>query len=338
METTSREEKAAVFLYILGSDTADSVLTQLPPERSMTMREQLEYLTASPPSPLEVDETLDEFERLMVLAMGSPATGPRLHRPDASEPDVVDEQCVAEQTPPQPRKAPSPTPSFEPTDDAFSDLQRLATSQIAGALADENARTIALVLETLPSKTAADVVRQLPASLQASAFLAMGSTKPPPRWLLERILRTTVEKAAAMEPVASDAGTREQRIAETLRALPRSYRTRIMEQIAENDPDLLGRLDAMLYVFEDLVRIESRSLQRLLTEIDSDTLLTALNGADDAVVDKVYANISKRVRAHLMEEMQLMGPTPDERIQEARSAIARAIGDLDKQGQLVMVD
>jgi len=94
----------------------------------------------------------------------------------------------------------------------------------------------------------------------------------------------------------------------------------------------------MLYVFDDLVRIENRSLQRLLSEIDSETLLAALNGADEAILDKVYANISKRVRAHLMEEMQLTGPVSDDRIREARAAIARAISELEKRGQLILVE
>lgn len=305
----------------------------------MMMRAQLETMKTVPPTPREIDETLDEFERLMMLAMNASSTSLRLHQPDAPQPESVDEADDAAPTPPpKPRKSTPTIPPFDPTDDAFSDLQRLDSSQIAKALADENARTIALVMETLPSETVADVVRQLPDSLQTAAFLAMGSTEAPPRWLLERIVRTTVEKAAAISPATNEASNREQRMAETLRALPRSSRKRMMEQIGESEPELLARLEAMLYVFEDLVRIESRSLQRLLTGIDSETLLTALSGANDDILDKVYSNISKRVRAQLMEEMQLMGPMPDEQIEDARDSIAKAISDLDKQGQLVMAN
>lgn len=130
----------------------------------------------------------------------------------------------------------------------------------------------------------------------------------------------------------------ERKMVEMLRAMNKKTRSQMLETIGQEDPDLVERLRQQLFAFEDVLRVEPRSLQRLLMEIDMETLLAALRNADQRIVDKIMNNVSKRTRETLTEEMQYMAAVPEDRIESARATIARQLAELDEQGQLVMED
>lgn len=336
MMTTAEEDRIAVLLQALGDDVQDVALAGLAPDRATEVRQRIEEMKTSPPSPDEIDSVLDDFERFLRLAADGIASQLR----------VVSEESADEELPPDDEDAATAVEEshgqeaddevFEPTEDSVADLNRLSPFRIAAALADENPRTIAIVLDNLETEKAAETLRVLPDSLRSQTFVIFSQASNASPGLVQRIVQTTVTKALAADGSAVEASGSERKMVELLRAMAKRTRSQMMQQIEQEDPELADRLKDLIYVFEDVLKIEDRSLQKLLAEVESDTLVTALKDADEQIVEKVLGNVTKRVRETLTEEMEYMGVVPEERIEQARAAVARTIAKLDQEGQLVM--
>ena len=104
----------------------------------------------------------------------------------------------------------------------------------------------------------------------------------------------------------------------------------------EEDAESAAVIKGMLYLFEDLLQISDRSLQKILSEIDSGSLATALKGVDEPIVEKVMSNLSKRARATLAEEIEFLGSVKQAEQEVAQKAVCEAIARLDQSGDLEM--
>jgi flagellar motor switch protein FliG len=176
----------------------------------------------------------------------------------------------------------------------------------------------------------------LPDTVRSQAFVVFSQRPSASPGLVQRIVQTTVAKALAADGSAVEATGSDRKMVELLRAMAKKTRSQMMQQIEREDPELSDRIKGLLYVFEDLLRIEDRSLQRLLAEVDSETLVTALKAADEQLVEKVLGNVTKRVRETLTEEMEYLGVVSEDRIEQARAGVAKVIAKLDQEGALVM--
>jgi flagellar motor switch protein FliG len=359
---TDAESRIAILLHVLGDEVAQAALAQLTPERAVELRRRLDEVDPQSLLPEEVEETLQDFERSLRLASPGLQLGifPESTNQDAATATLAvaeAESAKSSRGPTRPPAAYQPAAhgettasvasgiagdaaadgqDFQPTDDPFDDLNRLSGFRIASALKDENPRSVAIVLGCLESDKAAEVLGHLPDALRSQAFMALSRTTVTPSPLLQRIVRTTVTKAAAVQDKSDDQSDTDRRMAEMLRALPRKTRSHILENLDSENPELAARLKNLLYFFEDLLKVEDRSLQKLLMEVDVETLLTSLRGADERILEKVMRNVGKRVRETLTEEMQYMPPVPEEQIEAARLGIVKSMAELDQQGQLAM--
>src|SRR5207237_2674559 len=109
----------------------------------------------------------------------------------------------------------------------------------------------------------------------------------------------------------------------------------VLTALEENNAELAGRLKAMLYQFEDILRMENTSVQKMLSEVDVKSLALALRGAPPEIEGKLLSNLSKRAQESLKEEISLTGAVPPSKVREARDALVAAIQRLDQRGELV---
>jgi flagellar motor switch protein FliG len=305
----------------------------------MEVRQRIEEMKTAPPTPEEIDSVLDDFERFLRLA--GDVTGSQLRVVSEDTEDTADEPLQedgadASNVEEESHEEDAVDDVFEPTGNSVADLNRLSPFRLAAALADENPRTIAIVLDCLETVKAAETLRVLPDSVRSQAFVIFSQGPSASPGLVQRIVQTTVAKALVTDGSAVETTGSERKMVELLRALAKKTRSQMMQQIEQEDPELADRLKDLIYVFEDVLKIEDRSLQRLLAEVDSETLMTALKNADEQIVEKVLGNVTKRVRETLTEEMEYMGVVPEEKIEQARAAVARAVAKLDQEGKLVM--
>ncbi len=347
----STDERVAILLRALGSDLSQQILAALPAARAARIRQAVNELSDADVDPEEIDDVLIEFDRFLRFAMeqlqtaavGAP--GLRLVGADADStpsPGIAASATGAAGAgapTDEPAGLPDPTTAaarFEPGDDAVADLNRLQPFQIARALESEQARAAAMVMNQLESNAAASVLALLPEEMRSDVFLQMNRIDSVPPVLVERIVRTTVLNALKVDAPDDDALDADGRAAALLRSLDKASRTQMLDALQAEDPEMADRVRGLLYEFEDLLRLESRSVQKLLGEFDIETLATALQKADPAIVEQVNSNLSRRARERLTEELELAS-ADDDAIEAARKQIAEAMGRLDQAGELKMV-
>lgn len=213
------------------------------------------------------------------------------------------------------------------------DLQTLSVHQLASALTSEQPKTCAILLSNLPSKLAGDILSLLKAEHQKLVMKELTKEQHAPEVLVERIAKATFGRAQQLPADPPDTRNHADRVAEVLRSVPKAGRREMLAVIEEQDPDLAKALLTRIYRFDDIADLGKTVVQRILGEIDSNNLTTALFGAPQEVTDTVFANLSKRARQTIEEEMQFMSNVTQSRIQQARDAIAEVIAKIDMESE-----
>ena len=324
MNTTTTDERIAILLQSLGKDVAENVLEQLATERVAAVRSRLTELEEEPPAAEEIDEVLDEFHRFLRFVLESGGT------------DQDEEETAAgaetEQT--------ASTIHFEPSGDPFADLARLHSFQIAGALRDERPAAVAVILGCLPAERVGEVIQQLPEDVRKEVFLRIGSSPPTSRALLARMVQATVDKGCVLnrDAVSDPEDVADDKLAQMLRSMDRGNRQEMLLALEESDEEAAARIKNLLYMFEDLLNVTDRSIQKLLAEVDASTLAVALKNAEEDLVGKVTNNLSKRARATLLEEIEYLGMVTTDKQDEAEKAVCEVLARLDEAGDLEMME
>jgi flagellar motor switch protein FliG len=337
----SSDERVAILLRALGDELGEQILTVFSAERSAQLRKTMRELDVEGVDTELEGEVLDEFERFLRFATENKAEPPQPDGPDLQIADTGEAATgsatgkgskSAGQKAAPPEEPPKP---FEATGDPTADLMQLSSYQISKALESEHPRTSALVLKQLDAETAASVLPQLPEESRSEVFLQMNREDNSSPQLIAAIMQTTLDNALQIEQPEGEELDADGRAAALLRSLEKAARTEMLDALQAEDAEMADRVRAMLYEFEDILRLTGRSVQKLLGEFDIDTLSSALKGAEDELVERVQSNLSRRARERLIEEMELASPDAAA-IEEARKEIAGAMGRLDAAGDLQM--
>lgn len=319
--------RIAILLKGLGADTIEPALSGLGNETLALVRQELNALSQRPPSDNELYEVLGEFETFLRFALSNAkANGTPGANGNAGHNNEADSARQASRKP--------SLKLFSPSDDPLEDLMRVTPRQIALALSEEHPATVCLITSCLPADVSAAIIDQLPPDLQAQTFLALRKPLDVPRQLVEQVVRKTVEKASRIEPEVAESRDDIQKIADLLRAMPKPTRNRLFAELERDDPELAERLRGQLYLFEDIVRYDNRSIQRLLGRCDTQELVVALQGAEEKISNRLFENLSKRAASAVREEMEFKQSSTEEEITAARNSIATLIAELDRAGEM----
>lgn len=346
MTTVAQEEKIAVLLTALGNDVTNAVLAGLPAEAAQRVRQLLDRVQDEPLAEEDVEDVLEDFMRFFRFALQQ-QTNHQVDEEIGDDEDPGNEgPAIAGQVKPASAENAKGTPSgegtsealpeFEPTGDPFVDINRLQPVQIAAALKSEHPRTVAIVLNCLAPSQAGFVLQFLPEAVRSSAFLGLRTPPTAPAPLLHRLLESTVEKARYLDASALADPTAEnnKRLADVLRVMSQADRGAMLKSLESEDAEAAAAIKRMLYLFEDIRTLSDRSIQKILAEIDSRSLVVALKGADQDLQDKIMGNMSKRARATLLEEMEFLGQVKPNEQAVARQSIGEVMARLDEAGDL----
>ncbi|MEQ1906688.1 MAG: FliG C-terminal domain-containing protein, partial [Pirellulaceae bacterium] len=154
-----------------------------------------------------------------------------------------------------------------------------------------------------------------------------------PQPIVEQVLKTTVIKACSVDfrPESVD---QSQVVADLLRSLPKTIRTELINKLEKNDPEFAEKVKDKLYLFKDILRLQDRDVQKLLGQIETDSLIVALQQCEQELIDKLLNNLSKRARESIIEEMEFKRGVSDEELLEARKKIVDALAKLDEHGEI----
>jgi flagellar motor switch protein FliG len=212
----------------------------------------------------------------------------------------------------------------------FDFLRRSTPEQITGILANEAPQTVALVIANLDPSLGADVVRALEPSLQADVALriaTMGDINPDVTRQIEAVIRQKVASVLSSEyQVAGGVDA----IVDILSRSDRATERNVIDRLAERDRELAEEIRLKMFVFEDIVKLDDRSMQILLKEIDQKDLISAMRGVPDEVKDKVLSNLSQRASEMLLDELEVSAPQKRRTVEEAQGRIVASVRKLEE--------
>ncbi|MBN2474754.1 MAG: flagellar motor switch protein FliG [Pirellulales bacterium] len=216
----------------------------------------------------------------------------------------------------------------------FGFLQKVDSQNLLTFIIDEHPQTIALILSHVPPSQAADIISGLPAERQLSVIrriATMGQTSPEIIHEVEKGLERRM--AAVMSQQFENAGGVSS-VAEMLNVIDRATERSLLENLAQEDPDLVEEIRRLMFVFEDITKLADRDIQNLLKNVESSQWAMALKGASEELKDKILSNMSKRAADLLREEMEYLGPVRLSSVEQTQQQIVDIVRRLEDAGEI----
>ncbi len=218
----------------------------------------------------------------------------------------------------------------------FDFMKKTDASQLMNFLQTEHSQTIALVLAYLEPERASMVLASLAPERQADVakrIAMMDTTSPEIIREVEKVLERNLSSLGPQE-ISNAGGVKT--VVEIINRVDRSTEKSILEALEIQDPKLSEEIKKLMFVFEDVVFIDDRSVQRVLREVESQDLAMALKGASLELSTKIYTNMSSRASEMLKEDIEFMGPVRLRDVEDAQQRIVNIIRRLEESGEIVV--
>jgi len=218
----------------------------------------------------------------------------------------------------------------------FDFMRHTDAQQVLSFIQGEHPQTIALILSYLEAPQAAMIISGLPAVMQAEVakrIAKMDRITPEVLREVERVLERKLSTVMGQDFTMAggiDA------VVGIINNADRATERNIMEYLEENDPELAEEIKKRLFVFEDIIRLDDRSLQRVLREVDMKELGLALKGATEELRGKFFKNMSKRAAEMLQEDMDYMGPVRVKDVEESQQKGVNVVRSLEEAGEIII--
>lgn len=218
----------------------------------------------------------------------------------------------------------------------FDFARKADPSQILNFIQNENSQTIALVLSYLQSAQSSIILSALPQEKQAEVakrIALMDSTSPEIVSQVERVLEQKLSATVTQD--YTNAGGIES-IVQILNGVDRGTERTILDSLEIQDPELAEEIKKRMFVFEDIVNIDNRSIQRIIRDIENADLQLSLKVSSEEVREIIFRNMSKRMSDTFKEEMEYMGPVRLRDVEEAQTRIVSTIRRLEEAGEIII--
>lgn len=215
-------------------------------------------------------------------------------------------------------------------------LEMVDAKSLSTFLVNEHPQTVAVILAHLEPEKKGEVLRRLPESLQAEVVLRMANldnVDPELIAEIDKVLKNQLSNSHTVEQ-ASLGGV--QPVAEMLNVMDKNSEQSIMSRLEEKDPLLAEEIRKLMFVFEDIAKIDDRGIQILLKEVPNDKLLLALKTSNDDIRNKIFKNISARAAEMLREDLANMGPARLSDVESAQQEIVNAARRLEAEGKIII--
>jgi flagellar motor switch protein FliG len=321
-ELTGRQ-KAAIFLVTVGSEISAEIFKHLREDEIEALTFEIARLESVDSE--ERDRVLMEFQELM-MAQDFITTGGIEYARELLEKSLGSQKAVDIIN--------RLTSSLQVR--PFDFVRRTDPMHLLNFIQQEHPQTIALILAYLEPQKASIILSSLPHEIQsdvAKRIATMDRTSPETLREVERVLEKKLSTLSSEDYTA--AGGVES-IVEILNLVDRSTEKTIIESLEEEDPELAEDIKKRMFVFEDIVMLDDRAIQKVLREVDTSELAKALKSVDTEVQDKIFRNMSKRAATLLKEDMEYMGPIRMKDVEESQQKIVSIIRKLEEQGEIVV--
>ncbi|MGM8211756.1 flagellar motor switch protein FliG [Virgibacillus sp. W0430] len=218
----------------------------------------------------------------------------------------------------------------------FDFARKADPQQVLNFIQSEHPQTIALVLSYLDPEQAGQILSELQQDVQADVakrIAMMDSTSPEIISQVEQVLERNISSSLT-EDYTQTGGI--PAVVDVLNEVDRSTERTILDALEIQDPELADEIKKRMFVFEDIVILDNRAIQRVIREVDNEDLRLSLRVASDEVKDVVFKNMSQRMAETFKEEMEYMGPVRLRDVEEAQTRIVGVIRRLEEVGEIVI--
>ena len=218
----------------------------------------------------------------------------------------------------------------------FEFIRKTEPSQVLNFIQDEHPQTIAMILSYLPAAQASMILGALPPEKQADVakrIALMDRTSPEVIKEVERVLERKLSSLINQDfTIAGGVDA----VVAILNAVDRGTEKRIMETLEIEEPELSEEIRKKMFVFEDILLLDDRSIQRVLRDVENSDLGVALKGANEEVQNVIFKNLSSRLASMIKEDMDYMGPVRMKDVEEAQQKIVGVIRKLEDASEIVI--
>ncbi len=322
-EKLSGLQKSAILLIALGPERSATIFKHL--KEGEIEELTLEIANTRSITPQVKDEVIDEFYQVC-LAQQYIAEGGITYAKELLEKalgsekalDVIGKLTASLQVKP------------------FEFIRKTDPSQLLNFIQDEHPQTIALILAYLSPQQAAMIIAALPQERQADVakrVAMMDRTSPDVIKEVEQILESKLSSLVNQDYTII--GGVDQ-VVEILNTVDRGTEKHIMETLEIEEPELADEIRKKMFVFEDILLLDDRAIQRVLHDVDNNDLALALKGSNEQVQQAIFNNLSKRLAAMIKEDMEFMGPVRMKDVEEAQQKIVNIIRKLEDSAEIVI--
>ena len=316
-------EKSAILLIALGEDHAAEVLKHLGPKEVHKLGQAMSTLKSVPRA--RIEEVLSEFQQ---SAEESAAVNVDT---DAYVRSVLTKALGDD------KASNLISRILQPGDtNGIEGLKWMDAPTVADLIRNEHPQIIATILVHLAHDHASDILNQFSERLRNDVVLRVATLEgiqPEALRELNDVMLRLLSGSANMKKAAKG-GVRT--VAEMLNFMGTANETAVLDSIREYDPDLAQQILDEMFVFENLLELDDRAIQLLLREIQSESLILAMKGANEALREKIFRNMSQRASEMLREDLESRGPVRVSEVEAEQKEILKVVRRLADEGQIVL--
>ena len=209
-------------------------------------------------------------------------------------------------------------------------------SVLAAYLEQEHPQTIAMVLTHFPYDLASDILMAMPDERKGDIALRIANLGQVPEEVVREVDQALKSELAALGGKSGSKSGGLQVLVDIINGVDKATEDLIMESIEEQNADMANNIREMMFVFEDLARVDDRGMREILKKVESQTLVLAMKTASEEMKQKILSNLSARAAEMLAEDLEVMGPVRLAEVEEAQQVIARAAKELEAEGTIVL--
>ena len=214
----------------------------------------------------------------------------------------------------------------------FNVLKQVDPSQLITFIQKEHPQTIALVLTQLEPNQAATVVSELPEELRNNVVMRFATMERVSQEMINAVESVLENRIDFSQQGTQFGGVKA--AAEIINMVGATVEKSVLDAVSAKDPKLANEIKNLMFVFEDIVYLDDRTIQKILRDVDQKQLSLALKGVDEEVKEKIFKNMSERAASIIQEEMEYMGPVRLREVEEAQQGVLDVIRKMEELGEI----
>jgi flagellar motor switch protein FliG len=218
----------------------------------------------------------------------------------------------------------------------FEQLESLSPEMLVNFLSSEHPQTIALIFSNLNNQIVAEAIKLLPEGVQDEVIMRIAKLDSVPDAIVNEVHEILSKQVSDVGKVGPKVMGGIEVAAEILNQVDRKTEQAILDKIEEAQEDLAEEIRQSMFIFQDLINLDDRSVRALLKEVSNEELTLALKTASESLQEKILGNLSQRAAEMLKEDMEVMGPVKISEVEQAQQSIIKTARRLEEEGKVVL--